>query len=660
MAVFYFCSFADESAINAKEFVVKFNKAIDKDTVISSGNVINSAFTVNGNALTGTNPATLSADGKTLTITAGTGTWEGTYMFGLVKDAVKATDKKVVAEFNKVVSYEDTVAPTFTSVERVNATTVKVNFSEPIKNKGTVTAKLADGTDISSLVSSSAVGSSVELNLSNANIPVGKDISVTFVGTTDYSDNLVSPNPITATVSKGDKDGVAPEISSVTPVNAKKFEIKLTEQVENFAIGDIKVDGVALTAPAKLTQDSVDKTKYTVELAAAKQGLVTVAVDADAFADLSGQGNKAFSKIVNFTADTVNPTVSSAAVSKNSDGKEVLTLTFSEDVTKIATGTVTLSAKKVKDYVTSSVNVSFAAADLTPVSGKSNQFTIELSKISEAGPVALVEGATYTVDLVASLVEDTAGNDNEAKTSVFSFTRGVDADSTKPAVVTTFDGDETDTNLVDNNGIKVVNNNTLKAKFSIPVDGATATNKANYQVTGATVESVTLLAGNEVEIKLSQDSNSYTGLRAVKISGVKSKEGVVMNDFNTTEYLYENVRPVVTAVKLTGVTQDDASTTGTNEAESTVALTFSEAVTVGTTNTADFDLYIKGEKVTSGVTISTAAGSSDNVVVVTIAGKALSAQELSDGVELKAQSTIDIQDASKNTANIPAGIKVNL
>ncbi|CAM5192976.1 hypothetical protein UACE39S_04897 [Ureibacillus acetophenoni] len=121
-----------------------------------------------------------------------------------------------------------------------------------------------------------------------------------------------------------------------------------------------------------------------------------------------------------------------------------------------------------------------------------------------------------------------------------------------------------------------------------------------------------------------------------------------MNDHVTTEYLLENVVPVVTRVALTSVTQDDPTTAGTNEAETKVTLTFSEAVSVGVLDANDFELYIDGTKVTTGVTITTAAGATTDKVVVTIAGKALSASDLSKGVELRATSTIDIKNAAGN------------
>ncbi|KIY23888.1 S-layer homology domain-containing protein [Mesobacillus subterraneus] len=648
------------SAVNAKQLIVKFNKAVDKSTVITSGNVINANFKVNGVALSGTNAASLSEDGKTLTITSGAGTWEGTYMFSTTADTVKDTEGAYVAVYNQVLDYTDTVAPTLLGSETVNASTVKLMFSEPLKTKGTVVAKLANGTDISSLVSSSVVGSDLVLDLSSASIPANSTINVTVLGATDFSDNLLAVNPTSASVVKGAKDGVAPTVASVTPVNAKKFEIKLSEQVQNFVIGDVKVNGVALVAPATLTQDATDKTKYTVQLASAVSGLTTISVDASAFADLSGEDNAAFSQIVNFAADTTAPTLASATVKADTAGKQKLHLVFNEDVTKIASGTVTLTATEVSNYVTTSTSLTFAAADLVAVSNTTNEFAIELADISKTGPVALVKDATYTVDLAADLFEDTAGNNNVVKTSAFSFTRGSDVNSTKPSLDLTIDSAESG-NLVAANGILVVDENTIKVKFIGDIDGATATNIANYQVAGATVKSASLNSSNEVTIKLEANSNQYTGTRTVKVTGVKTKAGVAMNDYTTTEYLEENVVPVVTNVALTSITQDDAGTTGVDETATVITLTASEAVALGGSDTADFKLFIDGVEVTTGITsIATTVGSSSDKIVVTIAGKALSATDFSKGVQLRAKTTLDIADSVGNLLNVGTGLDVRL
>lgn len=644
------------SAINAKQLVVKFGTAVDEDTVLDTAGALKAnVFKSNGTGLTGTGE--FSADSKTLTITL-TGTSEGTYLFSVAKDTVKSSTGAFIAEYNEKVSYTDSVAPTLVGTETVNASTVKVNFSEPVKSFGTISAKLADGTDLSTLVTAGASidGNSVKFNLSNAGIPSGKAISVTFVGVTDYSDNLVSPNPVTTSFTKGTNDGVAPTVTAVTPVNAKKFELKLSEQVEGLTVDDIEVNGAALVAGTdKLTQDTTDKTKYVVELSAGKQGLVTVAIAANKFTDLSGEQNAAFSKIVNFTSDSVLPTLASTSVAKK-DGKEVLTLTFSEDVT-VNAGAVSATAKKVVDFVTSNTTLSFNASDVKAVAGSSKEFTIELNKVTEPASAPLVQGASYTVDLPLNFVTDTAGNQNVAATAAFTFTRGTDADTKAPALDTTFDAAEVGNNIA-SNGVLVVDTNTLQVKFDKAVDGASATNAANYKVTGATVASATLTAGNVVELKLAADSNSYTGLRSVEVSGVKSKDGVAMTTHSTQEYLKENVRPTVSSVAVTSITPDDPATTPADESASVVTLTFSEDVVAGADDAADFDLYVKGVKV-SGTTITTAVGGAKEIVV-TIAGKALSEQDFANGVTLKAKATADIADANGNKANITTAIPVNL
>ncbi|RNB90200.1 hypothetical protein EDM59_01785 [Brevibacillus nitrificans] len=612
-------------------------------------------FKSNGTGLTGTGE--FSADSKTLTITL-TGTSEGTYLFSVAKDTVKSSTGAFIAEYNEKVSYTDSVAPTLVGTETVNASTVKVNFSEPVKSFGTISAKLADGTDLSALVTAGASidGNAVKFNLSNAGIPSGKAISVTFVGVTDHGDNLVSPNPVTTSFTKGINDGVAPTVTAVTPVNAKKFELKLSEQVEGLTVDDIEIGGVALVAGTdKLTQDKTDKTKYVVELSAAQQGLVTVSIAANKFTDLSGEQNAAFSKIVNFTTDSVLPTLASTSVAKK-DGKEVLTLTFSEDVT-VNAGAVSATAKKVVDFVTSNTTLSFNASDVKAVAGSSKEFTIELNKVTEPASAPLVQGASYTVDLPLNFVTDTAGNQNVAATAAFTFTRGTDADTKAPALDTTFDAAETGDNVA-SNGILVVDTNTLQVKFDKAVDGASATNAANYKVTGATVTSATLTAGNVVELKLAADSNTYTGLRSVEVSGVKSKDGVAMTTHSTKEYLKENVRPTVSSVAVTSITPDDPATTPADESASVVTLTFSEDVVAGAGDAADFDLYVKGVKVT-GTTITTAVGGAKEIVV-TIAGKALSEQDFANGVTLKAKATADIADTNGNKANITTAIPVNL
>ncbi|MEH6938332.1 hypothetical protein V7056_10785 [Bacillus sp. JJ664] len=638
---------ASVTAINAKQLEVKFNKAINADTVIdTNGKLKAGVFKTNGTALAGlVHGASLSEDGKTLTITndlATTNTFTGTYLLELVKDTVKTTTGAFIPAYAQKVEYTDSAAPTLVSVEKVDASHVKVNFSEPVKSFGTITAKLADGTVVSGIVPGIS-GKSVTLDLSNASVPSSKDINLTFLGVLDFADNLANPNPVTTTVQKGAKDGVAPTVASITKVNAKKVTVKFSEEVQNFTAASVTIGGVAATSVA---QSTTDKTSYTVTFANPISGIATVAIGAG-FADLSGEAGAATSRIVDFGSDTVKPTVTSAVVSKDASGLEVLTFTTSEDATFTGGATVTLSATRVKDFVTETgKDITFASANVTAVSGTSNQFTVKLKDVSYDG-AALTSGARYTADLTAGLFTDTAGNANAAATSAVSFTRGTDSDSSKPVV----------------DSIAIVDNNTLTVNFNaaVAVEGSTATNKANYYVAGATVESATLIAGNKVTLKLAADSNAFTGVRTVKVTGVKAANNNVMTEYNTTLNLNENVRPTVTGVAVTSITNDADANGTADDPQSVVTLTLSENVVLGGADTADFDLYVKGVKVT-GTTIATTAGATANKVVVTINGKALVGQDFTDGVTLVAKSTIDIKDAAVNgnTINVASPIVVTL
>jgi hypothetical protein len=656
------------TAVNAKHLVVKFNKAVDAKTLFvdptaETTKLLNDVFTKETTALNGGYDAVLSTDGKSLTITASTN-WEGTYLFKLAKDTVKATDGKFVGEYAEKFSFEDTVAPSILGTEQVNAGKVKVKFAEPIKSIGVVTAKLADGTTVVPTVEFTAGNDYAYLTLTT---DAGKSVTYTFVGALDYSDNLLSPNPATVTVAKGAKDGVKPEVASLTTVNSKKFEIKLSEQVMvgaddnavNFTKEDISVTGATIS---KVTQDTTDKTKFVVEVNENLNGkLATVSILADEFEDLTGEANKAFSKVVEFKEDSVKPSFAAAAVTKDSNGNEFLTLTLSEDVS-LADAQVngsnnaelTLNAKSLKDYVTTpGVELKIAAGKLVRVENTKNQFKVLLSDVA-----TLVKDTAYTVDLGAGLFVDNAGLTNDAKTAAFSFVRGTDTNTVKSGIDKTFDAAEAG-NLVKENGIKVSadNNNTLQIKFDNAVDGATATNKANYYVAGATVESATLLAGNIVELKLVKDSNVFTGLRTIKVSGVKSSTGVLVPEYSTTEYLKENVRETVVSAAVSSIVVDTDLVTPGNQELTTVTLTFSDVLNAVGAAT-DFDLYIKGVKDATAVTTTAVSG---NKVTVTFA-KALTATDFNNKVELKAATaTIDIVDAAGNVVNVanPVELKLN-
>ncbi len=108
-----------------------------------------------------------------------------------------------------------------------------------------------------------------------------------------------------------------------------------------------------------------------------------------------------------------------------------------------------------------------------------------------------------------------------------------------------------------NNGIYVNygrNNTEFMVKFDIPVDKKSAENIENYQVEGATVQSATLVNDDTVLVRLNHESIDKSGYRCVTIQGVKSRKGVEMDPYATTDYFLENYRPYVESADL--ITKD--------------------------------------------------------------------------------------------------------
>ena len=116
--------------------------------------------------------------------------------------------------------------------------------------------------------------------------------------------------------------------------------------------------------------------------------------------------------------------------------------------------------------------------------------------------------------------------------------------------------------------------------------------------------------------------------------------------------IFFNVEGVVPGDTFEIVTVAETKTTVTKPGSTTVTLTFNEAIDNGPKN--DFELFIKGEKVTT--TVTTKSTDEPNVLTLTI-NKDLTT-DLKNGVQLKAASTIDIKDKAGNALNLSSGINL--
>lgn len=586
------------TAINATQVKVVFSKKVDETTAKTAANY---TFTsLDGVTASTSQTAELLADKKTVIVTVDKPLSK---RYQVKISNVKAADANTTVSYDEVLTFAaDTTAPTITGTERISANKVKIKFSEPVTGTSSnITAKYADGTAISNL-GSLAITAKDELivDMSDAAVIVGKDIVITFNGVTDTNGNLLDPQPATVTVKKEAVDGVAPAISSISQSGAKEFTLKFNKDLVGFEFtadkAEVEVSGAEVTGITKVTAS-----EYKVTVKTNLDGIQTVTVKAKKAVDLAGQSNaEDLKKLVTFTADTTAPKATSKLV-VGKDNKEYVELTFDKDV---VAGDVTINGSYVKDYVTTTLS-SPVTATAKYADGTGTDKKVVLVPLTDAS--LSVEGAVYNLKITSTAVESLSGVDMSE--TVATFTRGKDGQSTT-----------TNSDVV--TSVAVAKGSTpdkVTVRFTIPsgqkLDGATATNIANYSIAGAVVESVTLEAASGTTqvatLTLKEDSNTFTGVRNitvknVKISGsTKVMEPVTINNVE----LDENVRPTLVGAAIT--------------ANNKITLTFSEAMTVEKTGA----FLVKAGTSTVATTAGAAVESDSTKVTITL-DSALTSTEL--------------------------------
>ncbi len=537
--------------LNATQVLVTFNKEVDKATAETHGNY---TFASLDGVTTTATAATLSADGKSVVVTVDNPTSK---RYQVKVANVQAKDKATeIASFDQILTFAaDTKAPSITGTERVSASKVKVKFSEPVSG-GTISAKYADGTAITGFPALTlSKTDELLVDLSAADIVVGKDIVITFNGVVDTNNNLITPQPASVTVKKEAVDGVTPALGGITQTGAKEFTVNFTKGLDGFAF---TADGteIAVTNNTVTAIEKVTATQYKVTVANLLDGLQTVTVKAGKAQDIDGQANTAdLTKLVTFKKDIAAPKATAKLV-VGQDNKEYVELTFDKDVT---VGAVTVNGSYVKDYVTTAVTNVTATAQYADATNKK----VVLVPLTDAA--LSVEGATYNLKLTSAAVKSDA--EVAMTETAVTFTRGQDGE----AAVTE------NTEVV--SGVTVTQGSTpdtVLATFTVPaghkLDGASAINKANYSIPGAEIESISLAAVSGTTqvatLHLKSNSNTFTGVRNITVKDVKIAnstkvmEPVLINN----QELVENVRPTVVSAAIT--------------ANNKVTVTFSEAVTV--------------------------------------------------------------------------------
>ncbi|MDA1633500.1 S-layer homology domain-containing protein [Bacillus cereus] len=496
--------------INAKQVEVKFGTELNKDEVKPELFILNNK------------PATdvkVSSDNKTVVVTFAELNGAKDAVLVVEPVATKADAKVKTARHSQTLTYTDTARPEVKGVEYVDVNTAKVLFSEPVKDIGKVT-----GTQGATLKSFNEGDNFATIDLSE--VKENTEVVVTIVGATDFAGNLISPNPAKVKMKKQAIDKTAPKVTGVEAVSNNQLKVTFSKEFTATALeAGITVNGVK----AEKVELDKDNSKVAYVTANLVDGINPFVVKAGTTDSNGAKLEKAYEKdvVVTLKEDKVAPElVKHEVVTENN--KQVLVLTYNEDVAVDPTK-LPEAGTLVKDYVTTTPNFDVTAA----VDSKNKKVVkVDLSKLATG---------KWTVDLGAGFTKDAAANATKAKSLTFDV--GTVKDEVKELTYSV---------------APEATNNEVIITFAGQVDGASATNAANYAIEGAKVEKAVLTnnTATAATVKLTLKANSIeaTGKYAVSVNGVKDSTKAVEAKAGENANLYveitENVAPTVEKAEL--------------------------------------------------------------------------------------------------------------
>ncbi|WML29631.1 Ig-like domain-containing protein [Neobacillus sp. OS1-32] len=407
------------SAINAKQVEVKFNKAIDEDSVLDADGVVqNIGFTTVGTAAsTGELTGELSEDGKTLTITAAN-TFKGDYAVATTDKAIKSADGVALDKYTTLVHAEDKEAPKLVSSSasaKVSTNKISLVFNEPVQSAGAIVTVNGEAATVSKNASNP---NQLDVTTTSA-IAAGTTANVKIINVQDYANNYTTPNPLEVSVVVV-ADTVAPNVVSVKPVGENKLEVKFDKNMSlaSFANHVRLVAGSGTVTNLTATAGSDAKTVIlTGSLSYTDSYSALLFIDSDV-KDTAGNNVAAYSTSVVFSKDNVAPTLTSV---EYKNGK--LSAKFSENIA--AGGNTTVTAINQATGVSTTITLNYTASTGNAViSGD----TLTVTQ-------GLVDG-TYQLRLPANTVVDLAGSPNQNALIVKDFVvkNDVAGDNTAPTV----------------------------------------------------------------------------------------------------------------------------------------------------------------------------------------------------------------------------------
>lgn len=527
-------------ALSASQIKINFTKAVDKNTIADADFTVtsldNSAVTFKGE---------LAEDGKSYTLEAVTGKFDGRYDVKVAADSIKSADGKNIQAYSTTISVSDkTAAAIATVTPDVSGTKATIKFTEQLSKLGTVS--------VNGVVATSVTLADDKKSAEITGLESGKEYKIDVVGAVDLAGNV--SNPLTASVSTG-KDEVAPSGT----VAVKDTTLTLTFSEELKAAPTVTVGG----EPATAVKDEADPKVYTVDAADALGDSAfknDVAVKVSGITDLAGNTAKDIETKVNLTKDATAPTAEVVSFKKEAaTGK--LVVKFSEAISAVEASKLSLQVKTAEGVL-----VTLAPADYTIAAQLGHD-------VNKNGTVETGAEKDRYAEITLTDVNNKFSKDGQLVDGAYTFTFAEGAFTDKGAVKnkeTKFtvepkaDSEATGAKVTYTAAASTTNNNQFTVVYTEDMT-VSALDAKNYTIAGQALPAGTdlIFLNNKktVLVTLPAGSIDVDGARVVIAKDVTSTKGNTISKDQTTQTVdfKETVAPKLDKVTVNSDTQATAT-----------------------------------------------------------------------------------------------------